>query len=375
MMNILDYVKDYDVLFSAKDINELDSMIFAELTYCHFDKTPGITSFKELAHNQEAIDTLSKGVWGEANMKKLLELLSKSLRFREISWGSLVNKLDVNNEFEFNAITFQIRSNLRYIAYRGTTATKVGWKEDLNMSFSDSVPAHFFARKYFRERIQNYKGKVCLGGHSKGGNLAFYVGLTATEEEAKLIKRIDNFDGPGFHDQNVRFDKKIKQLKGKIHKFIPQASIVGILMDDLVEDKAYCEFVKSTGIPPMQHNLFNWEIKGHHFVTVDHLDTGTCFSWKTLSNFLENTSDEERREFIEMIYDAANVDEKLYLREMFTPKGTSKIAGNLLATGLKNQASWKPLIGKMWAASRVEGAKVLTNKKKKLLEKLKNQIK
>lgn len=375
MANILDYVKEYQVSFSVKDINELDSMIFSELTYCHFDKTPGITSFKQLVHHQEAIDTLCKGVWGEADMKKLLKLLCKSPRFKEISWESLVNKLDVNNEFEFNAITFQIKADLHYIAYRGTTATKVGWKEDFNMAFSDSVPAHFFARRYFRERLKNYSGKVCLGGHSKGGNLAFYVGLTATKEEEKMIKRIDNFDGPGFHNQSRRFNKRIKQLKGKIHKFIPQASIIGILLDDLVEDKAYCEYVKSMGIPPLQHNLFNWEVKGEHFVIVNHLDTSTRFSWKALSNFLKNTSDEEKREFINMIYNAANVDEKIYLREMFTPKGTSKIAGNLLAVGLKNQSSWRPLIGKMWAASRGVGINALTNKKERLLKKLRKQIK
>ena len=80
----------------------------------------------------------------------------------------------------------------------GTTATTIGWKENFNMSFNDWVPAHYFARSYYRKIKNLFSGKFYLGGHSKGGNLAFAVALNLKESDLSHIARIDCFDGPGF---------------------------------------------------------------------------------------------------------------------------------------------------------------------------------
>lgn len=267
MANILDYVKSNQRTFAEEKLNELDSLVFAELTYCHFEKIKNINSFKSLdLDNNELIANLTSNVWKQEKMEKLISLLIKSRRFRDVTWSNIVNKIEAKSEFEFNAVTFHFRPQAVYVAYRGTTATKVGWKEDFNMSFLDSVPAQFFARQYFRKILQQTQGKIFLGGHSKGGNLAFYVALTATKEEQESIIRVDNFDGPGFHNQKERFDKKIKALLPKLHKFIPQGCLVGTIQDDLIDDRQYCKIVQAQGIPPMQHNLFNWKIERDHFL-------------------------------------------------------------------------------------------------------------
>lgn len=118
----------------------------------------------------------------------------------------------------------------------GTTATTIGWKENFNMSFNDWVPAHYFARSYYRKIKNLFSVKFYLGGHSKGGNLAFAVALNLKESDLSHIARIDCFDGPGFHNQE-RLKNRFLKLKGKIHKYIPQGSLIGILQDDLIGKK------------------------------------------------------------------------------------------------------------------------------------------
>jgi hypothetical protein len=39
------------------------------------------------------------------------------------------------------AVTFLLGDRTRYLAFRGTDADVVGWKEDFNMAFQTPVPA------------------------------------------------------------------------------------------------------------------------------------------------------------------------------------------------------------------------------------------
>ena len=242
MKNIYDYILNYQ----NKKIDELtpvDAMIFARISYIHFenilDKIP--LKLSELVFYLDTLKTNTKD-------KKLIEMLSSTKRFQNIEVIRCQNILDNKKEEQFLAITLSLE-NLLFIAFRGTNKNIIGYKEDLNMSFM-TIPAQLDALKYVNEE----KGikPIYLGGHSKGGNLAMYAGIHANIIKSKLIKRIYNFDGPGFLELDNKFYKKRK----KIINYYPEHDIVCMLMRN---DNEFISVVSDKkGIEA--HNMYHWSI-------------------------------------------------------------------------------------------------------------------
>ena len=133
--------------FNEFPLNEVDSMIFSQLAYCNFDTLPQHHSLQSLASDDE-IKTLTQGNLGGKNTEKLIKIMLENPNFKKLSWHNVVSKVDAKTQMQFNAVTFCIAADQYYIAYRGTTASTIGWKENFNMSFNDCVPAHDFARSY-----------------------------------------------------------------------------------------------------------------------------------------------------------------------------------------------------------------------------------
>lgn len=242
MKNIYDYILNYQ----NKKIDELtpvDAMIFARISYIHFenilDKIP--LKLSELVFYLDTIKTNAKD-------KKLIEMLSSTKRFQNIEVIRCQNILDNKKEEQFLAITLSLE-NLLFIAFRGTNKNIIGYKEDLNMSFM-TIPAQLDALKYVNEE----KGikPIYLGGHSKGGNLAMYAGIHANIIKSKLIKKIYNFDGPGF----LELDNNFYKIRKKIINYYPEHDIVGMLMRN---DNEFIPIVSDKkGIEA--HNMYHWSI-------------------------------------------------------------------------------------------------------------------
>ena len=348
MDNMLMYATKETRSFNEFPLNEIDSMIFAQLAYCNFDILPNITSLKQLSSDKE-IDDLTRGSLGRKNTTKLIKIMSKNSRFQNLSWYQVVSKIDAKSQMQFNAVTFKVTDSEYYLAYRGTTATTIGWKENFNMSFKDWVPAHYFARSYYRRVRKLFPGKFYMGGHSKGGNLAFAVALGLKQSDLVDIIRIDCFDGPGFHNQD-RLKNRFSKLKGKIHKYIPQGSLIGILQDDLIGEKDYCTIVAAHGINLLQHDMFTWKVRKDKFITLEQLDSTSEISWKAIDEWLKNTSDVEKRDFIEMLYLTVSDTNQIYFRNLLTPKTTYKLATRLIKNSSTKKEVWEPIIRKLFKA-------------------------
>ncbi len=99
----------------------------------------------------------------------------------EIYISDFINKIDVEQEKQFSAITIHLPDDYIYVAYRGTDNTIIGWREDLNMCFSDTVPSQIDAVNYLNKIAKKYdnpKLKILVGGHSKRrkfSNLCFCI--------------------------------------------------------------------------------------------------------------------------------------------------------------------------------------------------------
>lgn len=355
--------------FNEFPLNEVDSMIFSQLAYCNFDALSQRHSLQSLTSDEE-INTLAQGNLGGKNTEKLIKIMLENPRFKNLCWSNGVSKVDAKTQMQFNAVTFCIAENQYYIAYRGTTATTIGWKENFNMSFNDWVPAHYFARSYYRKIKNLLSGKFYLGGHSKGGNLAFAVALHLKDSDLSHIDRIDCFDGPGFHNQE-RLKNSFLKLKGKIHKYIPQGSLIGILQDDLIGEKDYCTVVAASGNSLLQHDMFTWHVIDDRFATVKQLDSTSEVSWKAIAEWLKNTNDTERKDFIEMLYLTVSDTNQIYFRKLLTPKTTYKLATRLIKNSSTQKNVWEPIIRKLFKAYVNSGTVAFSEQRKNQLSNFK----
>jgi hypothetical protein len=220
-----------------------------------------------------------------------------SERFADVRLSDYINKIDDLEEKQFAAVTFTVGDGSRYIAFRGTDDTIVGWRENFNMSFMTPVPAQEEAVKYLDRVARGCMGSLRVGGHSKGGNLAVYASMFAAPEIQERISEVYNNDGPGFGQPVLKL-KGYQSIRSRIKTIVPQSSIVGMLLE---HEEEY-EVVKSGGRGPLQHDGCRWEVEGTHFIRLDKLTGGSAHFDKKLKEYLEAMDIEKRREFTEVFF-------------------------------------------------------------------------
>ena len=174
----------------------------------------------------------------------------------------------------------------------------VGWKEDFNMSFMKDIPSQKESVKYINKIGKKYKDKLIIGGHSKGGNLSIYSSMFCDDKINKRIVKIINADGPGF-DKSVISTENYKKILNRIVTFVPQSSIIGRLLE---HEEEY-QIVKSSQKGIMQHDIYSWQVNVKELERVENLTNDSKVLNKSVRDWLENTTPQQRENFINIIYD------------------------------------------------------------------------
>ena len=208
-----------------------------------------------------------------------------------------VNESDHVKEMQFSAVTYILPDNRVYIAFRGTDDTLVGWKEDLNMAFVYPVPSQARALVYLLEIATRIPGKLIIGGHSKGGNLAVYSAFASPQSVQRRILLIYDHDGPGFKE-GVLDCEGYRRIEDRISKTIPQSSLIGMLLEG---HKKYT-VVESSRIGVMQHDPFSWKIDGDGFVTAEEVSDGAKYMNRTIRDWLDGLSQDDREKFADLLF-------------------------------------------------------------------------
>lgn len=302
MNNIMDYL-DWrgDIGFDQDGLNEVDNLIFSMVAYLNFDMIRGAQTIEEASKAYK--DSKKRGTSKESRdfikkIERLLDKLAKTQRYRGVTISDYMYKYDHDNESQFCAMTFRFGDWI-YVAYRGTDESLVGFKEDFNMCFSAPVMAQKDAVAYLRQVLNKYRDQeVYTGGHSKGGNLAVYSHVGIDGEYRKRIVKIFNNDGPGFTEEILK-TPAYRETAKKVIKLLPHGSVVGILMDD-EEEYSIVKAKGDNGI--VQHDGFNWDIKGTKFVKKDKFTDQSIRINKTLKLWLASLDREERNKFIDEFY-------------------------------------------------------------------------
>ena len=172
MANMLDYlVWRGDLSLEQAGIGPVDALILSELSYLHFDRLvpeePGeAPAIRELsqAFLELPEDVQKKRVRSTKDLE-LLELLGRSGRFGPLRITAAREQSDESREIQFAAIAVLLGKGDAFTAFRGTDNTLVGWKEDFNLSFLDTIPGQWAARDYLEKIAERCPGTLYAGGH------------------------------------------------------------------------------------------------------------------------------------------------------------------------------------------------------------------
>lgn len=336
--NMLDYMQwRGDLSFSDSPFNVVDALALTQFAYIPFDGlVSGLDRMDRIALWKLAEDYFEKqkqngeeqhksplGVLVPSEIIDLLRMVPETRRFRNVGVSFYMNDVEVAEEKQFCAMTFFVNDQIAFVAFRGTDDTIVGWKEDFNMAFMQTIPSQLESDRYFRSVISNlnalgFDGKIYVGGHSKGGNLAVYAAMCATEEVKKRVPRIYNFDGPGFSRKMIVSDL-YREISEKIYSYVPQSSVVGMLLG---HEEDY-RVVRSNQNGLMQHDAFSWQVLGNDFITVSKVSHTSTMIDQSLKKWLQEMTKEEMEDFVTAMFAILGSAEAMTLSQLADGKTRS----------------------------------------------------
>lgn len=305
--NLMDYlIMRGDLTFGQSDFNSVDALILSQIVYNNIE---GLVSkefnqkitLAELAERFISTDDFEErcnmGAMINPLTPELLRLAAKSRRFSNVKVCAFINKIDEKALEQFCALTYQIEKDRYVIAFRGTDDTIVGWYEDFNLGYMPEIPAQKDTRQYIAGAMAALKGHFILTGHSKGGNLSVFGGMSLPKKSLARLDAVYNFDGPGFFAP-VYERPEYKQIKDRIFAFFPEFCVVGMMFEHVNQYK----IVKCSADGILQHDPFSWNLMGPEFEAAQGFDEASQIFYSSFNAWANTMTDEERKKFIDSFF-------------------------------------------------------------------------
>ncbi len=299
-MNIIDYCEwRGDIPFSFDPFNEVDNLCFAYMVYVKLDgivPEKGHISMAEAAKeffDRHTIEELLESNSATALSPMVLKAMGESRRFRNAKLHNYVSILHEDKMEQFSAVMADLDDGTTVVAFRGTDDTMIGWQEDLLLSIK-TIEAQKDACEYVNRHCTSPFRKYRLLGHSKGGNLAVYAALHCDEKIRRKIISVISNDGPGLRPGTYS-EEIFESIKGRYQKIMPEYDVFGNIFDDN-DDKM---IIRSSAARIMQHNGLSWQVAKNHFVMAERNTRDSLLIGNALNIFLEETTAEQRRIFID----------------------------------------------------------------------------
>ena len=305
MKTVFDYINYYrNETFDDYKFNDMDNIVFSALAYLPLDDLKNDLSIDNIGKIFE------KKPSNLRSMKKvafeILDVIKGSKRYGNVIISNYVSILDST---QFSAMTIRYKKGECYVAYRGTDNSLVGWRENFELSYKYPVGCQKLAIDYLKKAVKFSDKIVYVGGHSKGGNLAMVSAMECVSLFDK-IKTIYNNDGPGFREKEYN-SIKYKRIKKKIKTFIPEESMVGII---LLRDENYT-VVKSKEHGPYQHYLSNWLCFGS-FLEFGKLSKYSARVQEQINDYVLESSADDRKLMVETLFDILEKQNIKYFYEI-----------------------------------------------------------
>lgn len=301
--NLLRYLREYrGKTFREAPFSEVDALLLSQLSYLKFDGVvPGFgrqpsLGWEEIRQHPRFEHFFEDEIYGET-YRKIFRLICDSRRYGKIRLNYFVSDFDAEKELQFAAVTLFLGERSIFVSYRGTDESLVGWKEDFNMSFMESIPAQRRAAAYLLKTARYTEGRIALGGHSKGGNLAAFAAAYATGQVQRRICRIYSFDGPGFRKEFYARPGFLA-IADRFCKIVPEESMIGMLF----ANHAGYRVVRSYGRGVIQHDLLRWKIWNGQFVYRKRVYRRNSRRMRMLNAWIDSLPKEQVIETVDVLY-------------------------------------------------------------------------
>ena len=303
MPNLFQYVEERGRLsFDQLPFTEADALVMTRLSYLPFEDAvfPDFDATVTIATATERFFTTTNPTIYVVMPEDpdLLQLLAETPRYKDLRLSGYRNIVDLRQEKQFAALTIALPDGSHFLSFRGTDNTLIGWKEDFNMTYLTPVPAQEEAVRYIEEFASKTPSEMLIGGHSKGGNLAMYAGAFCSEPVQNRIRNVYNHDGPALHP-NLRTSTGYLRIRDRIQTYIPQSSVVGILMNP--ENTFTVIDSSQKGI--MQHDLYSWEIEHDRFRRMEEMTRRSLFIARTMNEWMLSVENDQRELFLGTMFE------------------------------------------------------------------------
>ena len=208
---------------------------------------------------------------------------------------------------------------------------------------------------YLTELAGHWAGPIMVGGHSKGGNLAVYAAMNASDEVKDRVERIYSLDGPGFPESVVN-SFEYASVSGRIVKIVPDSSVVGMVL----ETPERCMVVKSDVEGIMQHFAFSWQMHGGEFDKVEDVASSSVTFNKALNKWLANLSKEQRERAVDALFAVLEASGAGSISAMMAagPKVIPEMLGTYVGLSIEDRRNLNQALGIMLQAALARNPKV-----------------
>ena len=138
MDSLYDYIKWYgEFSFEEKPLTEVDNIILSRISYLIIE---GIEfdhpyKFKDVVKKLQATTGIHGCFYGN---EQIVIDAADSKRFGEMYISNYKDIYDESISAQFAAMTLDLTDDVRFVAFRGTDETLLGWKEDFMISFTET---------------------------------------------------------------------------------------------------------------------------------------------------------------------------------------------------------------------------------------------
>lgn len=256
MATIIDYVRSATTPLRS-DLSPADALTLASLTYVDFHALPGPRTthgclLRDVAR-ASSIPALYRHSVVTHSDRPLLEAVGASPRFWGVRVRDAVTRIGASPLAQFGALTFVDEAGARFVVFRGTDTTAVGWAEDAHFGLVFPTIAQRWAARYLDYASSRASGPLTVIGHSKGGNLALYAAACSPA----AIEHVYAFDPVGF-PASVIDDGFFESIDELMRIYVTAGSWVS----PLLPLPAPATVVASSWPGPLSHNPYAWHTQG-----------------------------------------------------------------------------------------------------------------
>ncbi|MGN0523217.1 MAG: Mbeg1-like protein [Eubacterium sp.] len=382
MSYLKDYIKNYgDTTFTAKGFTDADNVAMCYMYYMPIEKVVSSSLDDQPMPFDEVCNKLF-ALRGNKHQPVGL-ILTKDISVQTMNMASkkryaqmkVVGATDVFGQepaVQFNAATFLLPDGTIVVMFRGTDDTLVGWKEDFDILFKESIPSHKLATEYLEAVAEKFKGDIIVCGHSKGGYVAQYGALFCKKEVRDRIVRLYNNDGPGFQSYDYLSTDAYKEMLPKYRHFVPQSSLIGMM---LCHDDDYT-VVRSKRISgPLQHDLSTWQFNGDKLKIENDLSPLGKVNDLMMYNLVSNLSPEQSKAFDTVLTKVIDGGKAVGLLDIKDDIIDTVKDGKVIAESFdeKTQKDFESVMPSLRAAIKNAGKDVQNGNFKTVKERINNQ--